>query len=66
VDLSVVVDQSCKNAVCSILRFLKVLLRRGKKKKYFQSFEVIAESLDCTVKLQHSVQIPQLTFSSVL
>jgi hypothetical protein len=66
VDLSAVVDQSCKNAVCSILRFLKVLLKRGKKKKYFQSFEVIAESFDCTIMFQHSLQIPQITFSSVL
>jgi hypothetical protein len=33
-------DHSHKDAVCSILRFLKALLKRGKKKKYFQSFEV--------------------------
>jgi hypothetical protein len=29
-----------KQIVCSVLRFLAVLLKGGKRKKYFQSFEV--------------------------
>lgn len=40
VDMSFDDDHSFKDGVCTIMRFLILLLKRGKKKKYFQSFEV--------------------------
>jgi hypothetical protein len=39
-DISAEDERKSTKIVCSILRFLRTLLKGGKNKKYFQSFEV--------------------------